>query len=78
MGYENIAGYLDGGFDAWKAANLPVEPFKSVKTEDDFKKAAAQRGMKVVDIRAPGEIKDTGKVKGAANYPLNIIENYLD
>ena len=37
MGYENIIGYLDGGFEAWKEAKMPFEEFKSVKTEDEFK-----------------------------------------
>ena len=70
VGYENVAGFLEGGIDAWKEAGMPVDDLKSVNP-DEF--AAEVRSGKnertILDVRRPGEF-DSGHVKGAELFCL--------
>jgi hydroxyacylglutathione hydrolase len=73
VGYENVIGYLDGGFDAWLEAG---------KTEDtiinmcpvDFK--ANSNDKSIIDVRNFPEY-DAGHVENAKNIPLAALENSL-
>ena len=50
VGYENVAGTLDGGIERWKAEGLPVA---SVPQEPAAR--ALRPGRRVLDVRRPGE-----------------------
>lgn len=53
VGYDNIIGYLDGGFDAWVASGKEIDTIESISA-----KAFAQRFDKnliVKDVRKPSE-----------------------
>lgn len=70
VGYENVAGYLAGGIDAWIAAGRPVD---TVETVDPSVFAADVSGghsnKTIVDVRRPGEYEG-GHVKGSENLCL--------
>jgi len=34
VGFDNVIGYLEGGFEAWKAAGKEVDSFESISAED--------------------------------------------
>ena len=50
VGYENIAGYLEGGIHAW---NEELETVQSIAAED--MKSSVRAGVQVLDVRKPGE-----------------------
>jgi hydroxyacylglutathione hydrolase len=62
VGYENVAGILNGGMEAWNAAGLPVESIVQLP-------AAAMTGRHVLDVRRDREW-DEGHVAGATHIPL--------
>jgi glyoxylase-like metal-dependent hydrolase (beta-lactamase superfamily II)/rhodanese-related sulfurtransferase len=64
VGYENIAGILDGGVDAWTAAGLPVE---SIGLEPVG--VAIRPGRIVLDVRRASEFEQF-HVDGAVHVPL--------
>jgi hydroxyacylglutathione hydrolase len=62
VGYENLAGQLDGGMAAWQAADGPVEQTGLVT-------AGQMDGRKVLDVRQAAEYA-AGHVPGAVHLEL--------
>jgi rhodanese-related sulfurtransferase len=50
VGYENVAGILDGGVERWKAEGLPVASVAQQPVE-----SALGSGRRVLDVRRPAE-----------------------
>lgn len=70
VGYENVAGYLEGGIDAWKKAGMPVDDLVSVNPGEfaaDVRSGKSERT--ILDVRRPGEF-DSGHVEGAEHFCL--------
>lgn len=72
VGYENVLGYLEGGIEAWKAANLPVDTMKSVDPEEFAAAMNAPKHDAVLDVRRPGEW-DNGHAEGAEHVCLSMF-----
>ncbi|NBP67697.1 MAG: MBL fold metallo-hydrolase [Cytophagia bacterium] len=64
VGYENVVGYLEGGVKSWDGA---LEMVRSIAAED--MKAEMKRGLKVLDVRRPGEW-EAGHLQAAEFIPL--------
>ncbi len=74
VGFDNVLGYLEGGFDAWKLSGKEIDELRSLPVttlEADLKKGAV-----VFDARKPGEY-DSEHVIGAINTPLDYINKYI-
>src|SRR5690606_7300235 len=74
VGIENIQGYLNGNFEAWKKAGLPVDQITSVAPEEV--PAMLEKGIQLLDVRKPGEVAN-GKVQGASEIHLQILEEHI-
>ncbi|MBK9177464.1 MAG: MBL fold metallo-hydrolase [Flavobacteriales bacterium] len=74
VGYDNTIGYLDGGFDAWKAAGKEVDTVVRINA-DEFAKRYPAKPL-VFDVRRKSEF-DSEHVEGAVNVPLNRISEHL-
>jgi hydroxyacylglutathione hydrolase len=76
VGYENVAGLLAGGFDAWKRAGMPVASVPTVDVVDAVtamaggEPGATANSRGLIDVRRPGEWND-GHVEGAVHIPLS-------
>lgn len=68
IGYENIAGEIDGGIEAWAAAGLPTAAIDLVSPAD-------LAGKRVLDIRQDSEYA-AGHVPGAAHLELGDIAEH--
>jgi len=75
VGIENIAGYLEGGFETWSAAGEPVDTVTSIEPESV--KEYMDKGWKVLDVRKPGEFEN-GHIDSAKTLHLQILENNLN
>jgi len=64
VGYENVAGILDGGVERWKAEGLPVASVPQESVE-----SALRSGRRVLDVRRPAEWERFHH-KGATLIPL--------
>ena len=66
IGYDNIAGELAGGIDAWRAADQPVATTRLIE--------AASAQPPIIDVRQRNEYLD-GHIPGAINVELGTIAN---
>ncbi len=73
VGIENIAGYLVGGFEAWKNAGEVVDHIPNMEAEAF---AEQWQSHPVLDVRRAGEYAD-GHVPDAHLAPLRDLESYI-
>lgn len=75
VGYDNAIGYLEGGFEAWRAAGKEVDAVERISAEE-FERRLADEPL-VLDVRRPSEFASQ-RVPGAVNVPLSRINEHLD
>lgn len=75
VGFDNIAGYLEGGIDAWKNASKETDKINSIDVVE-FAKRENSDHTEVIDVRKVSEWEQ-GHVKGAILLPLRDLENNL-
>jgi hydroxyacylglutathione hydrolase len=70
VGYQNVLGYLTGGYPAWAASKRDADALDLISGEE-FAAAVGRRveGSRVLDVRRPDE-HDAGAVEGSLNVPL--------
>lgn len=73
VGYDNVIGYLDGGFEAYRASGKEVRVVQSI-TPEEFK--ANQPEGQVLDVRKPSEY-DNCHLEGAQLLTLDYINAHL-
>jgi hydroxyacylglutathione hydrolase len=76
VGFNNIAGYLKGGFNTWKDSMERTDMVISIDPEEfelDYKFGE----IAVVDVRKPSEF-ESSHVKGAELHSLDHLENELE
>jgi hydroxyacylglutathione hydrolase len=64
IGFDSIAGELDGGMDAWRASGRELSTFETVEVEDMATWVLSAEPMTVVDVRDEHEWS-SGHVPGA-------------
>lgn len=67
VGLENVAGYLDGGIDAWREAGLPLDTIPQIDVSE-----LQSMDIEVLDVRRIGEY-EAGHVPHAMNVPLDTL-----
>lgn len=75
VGYDFTIGFLEGGFEAWKAAGKDYETVDRISAEEFAKRFKAENPL-VFDVRKKSEF-DSEHIEGAINIPLNTINNHL-
>jgi hydroxyacylglutathione hydrolase len=74
VGFDNVLGYLEGSFAAWKIAGKEVDALMSVPA------ALLEQKMKdkipIFDVRKPGEYSSE-HIKSAENTPLDFLNNHI-
>ncbi len=74
VGFDRVLGYLEGGMESWVKSHRPVDTIDRI-TAADFISRLTTENWVVWDVRRPVEYK-SGRVKGAINLPLNIINEW--
>jgi len=69
VGFEKFEGFLQGGFDAWKAAGERFDLLISVEADELAMDIPFDENLVVVDVRKEVEYAD-GHLKQAINIPL--------
>lgn len=75
VGYDNPIGYLEGGFEAWKAAGEDVDTIEEI-TAEELTAKFDKEGMNVLDVRKASEF-NAQHVIGAQNFPLDFINQNM-
>lgn len=71
VGYENVVGFLKGGFDAWIEAGFVWDSIPSVSSY--WFRGNFLPGEQILDVRNPGETA-AGSIRNAINIPLAQLE----
>ena len=74
VGFDNILGYLEGGFDSWTGAGKKFDMVISISTEEFALDVKHNQKANVLDVRKPSEF-NSAHVEHAVNMPLSELEN---
>jgi hydroxyacylglutathione hydrolase len=77
LGYDNIAGFLNGGIAAWYIEALPVEGFNLLSVHDLKSKLDADEELFILDVRGDEEW-ESGHIEGARHIYVGHVEENLD
>jgi hydroxyacylglutathione hydrolase len=75
IGYDQVAGYLDGGIDAWTASGRTLATFQTAEVEDLASWILSAEPMTVLDVRNEDEWVH-GYVPGALHIPVAAVEHH--
>ncbi|PSG86291.1 MBL fold metallo-hydrolase [Aurantibacter aestuarii] len=75
VGFDNVLGYLKGGFEAWKASGKEVDAMTSISA-DEFSNRLKNDAIPVFDVRKEGEYLSV-HVDGAELTPLDNLNTHL-
>ncbi|HEY2726598.1 MAG TPA: MBL fold metallo-hydrolase [Parafilimonas sp.] len=70
VGFSKFAGYLEGGFEAWKNAGENIDMIINVEPDELAMDISYDDKLVVLDVRREPEYAD-GHVKDAVNIPLS-------
>ena len=70
VGFDKVAGYLNGGYEAWKESGQAIDMIIDVEADELAMDIPHDDNLIVVDVRKETEYAD-GHVKDAVNLPLS-------
>ncbi|WP_424357030.1 rhodanese-like domain-containing protein [Methanocella sp. MCL-LM] len=76
IGYDNVTGFLCGGFEKWQNAGLPIE-YTGEVSADKLKAMIDSGEVLLLDVREPREWQE-GTVPGAKMLYVGDLEQKLD
>ncbi|GAB2612964.1 MBL fold metallo-hydrolase [Belliella aquatica] len=76
VGYDYSIGYLDGGFDSWKADGREIDTITSISVEEFAAIQKSQGEVNILDVRKNSEFQSE-HVIGAENAPLDYINDSM-
>lgn len=76
VGYDYTIGYLEGGFDAWKAAGKEYVTVERISAAEFAEMMHSDTRPMVIDVRKKSEF-DSEHLLNAVNIPLNQINQHL-
>jgi glyoxylase-like metal-dependent hydrolase (beta-lactamase superfamily II)/rhodanese-related sulfurtransferase len=76
VGFDEVAGYLEGGFDAVRARPQLVRTIQRLQPEAFAQQLASEEPPLVLDVRNPGEWNEA-HLQGSLLIPLNHLEAHL-
>ncbi len=70
VGFDKMAGYLDGGFDSWKNAGEKTDMIVDVEADELMMDIPHDPNLIILDVRKEAEFGD-GHLEHAQNLPLH-------
>ncbi len=74
VGFDNVLGYLEGGFDAWKKEGKETDTLLSVSAK--MLEQKIRENALVFDVRKPGEYADE-HIADVSNTPLDYFNDHI-
>jgi hydroxyacylglutathione hydrolase len=72
VGFAQMRGYLEGGYETWKNSGKPVDLIINIDADEFAMDLPFDPKLKIVDVRRETEFAD-GHVAGARNIPLETL-----
>jgi hydroxyacylglutathione hydrolase len=76
IGFDNVAGYLDGGMQALDGRSDLVERTERITAQNLAEQLESAKPPLVLDVRTPDEV-ELGHIDGSLAIPLNRLEERL-
>ena len=76
VGFDNVVGFLDGGYDKWAKSSKKINKIKCISAEK-FINATSSSRKNIYDVRDEDEFK-ISHFPGAKNVPLKKIDKYIN
>ncbi len=77
VGIDNVQGYLNGGYEAWRSAGEQIDLIIDIEADEFAMDLPHDNLLEVIDVRKPSEF-ETAHIKGARNVPLNTLMDPLN
>lgn len=77
IGYDRVAGVLEGGIDGWTASGRPVRAYETTTVDATHQATLAGQDGYLLDVREPWEWRDEGAVPGAVRIPIGDLPDHL-
>ncbi len=77
VGIDNVQGYLNGGYEAWRDAGEAIDLIIDIEPDEMAMDIPFDNLMEIIDVRKPSEF-DIAHVKGAINIPLDTLSDPLN
>ena len=74
VGFDNVLGYLNGGFEAWKTSGKEIDTLPSVSA--DFLAEQIHKEAIVFDVRKPGEY-EAEHIENVPSTPLDFLNDHI-
>jgi len=74
VGFDNVLGYLNGGFDAWAASGKDIDTIESISAEVLEEKISED--ALVFDVRKPGEYT-AEHIENVTSTPLDFLNDHI-
>lgn len=75
VGFDNVLGYLDGGFDTWRASGKETDRVECITAEEFAQRFASEKTL-VIDVRKESEYASE-HVEEAYSRPLAYINDWI-
>jgi len=75
VGFDNVLGHLEGGFQSWPAAGKETDSMESIPATR-LEEILTAGDVAVFDVRKPGEYNN-GHIVGAHLAPLDFLNDHL-
>ena len=72
VGIDNVLGYLNGGYEAWRDAGETIDLIIDIEPDELAMDIPHDNLLEIIDVRKPSEF-DMAHVKGALNVPLDTL-----
>ncbi len=76
VGYDNAIGYLEGGFEAWKASEAEYDVIETIDLNTLATAHEQNPDINVMDVRKPSEWS-AERIKDSLNIPLDFINDKM-
>ena len=76
LGYDNLAGYLAGGFPGWFKAAAPVGTFAAWSVQE-LERRRTEQDLFILDVRDISNVILTGKIPGAQHIYIGELPGRL-
>ena len=76
VGFDNVVGFLDGGYDKWSRSSGKIKEIKCISAKEFVGETGSSK-RNIYDVRGEDEFK-IGHFPGAKNTPLKKIDKYIN
>jgi len=76
VGFDNVLGYLDGGFETWKNQKKEIDTIRRIPAEDFINEYQNNKDL-IIDVRKESEFA-CGYIENAVNMPLAYINDWYN